>query len=265
MTDTRTAATTVDRDLEGRVAVVTGSAKGIGRAISEALAARGATVVISDLDLDRATETASQIDGADADVCDVTDEAQVEAMIAGTVQRHGRLDIAVANAGIASLAPLCEMPLEQWREMMSINLDGVFLTDKHAGRAMIAAGTGGSIVNIASVTATAGTPLVGHYAAAKAAVVNLTKTLAVELRPAAVRVNAILPGFAVTDLLTAQQADFESMLGIESMDDVMQMKQGGYVELGDIAAVAAFLASDRSRFCTGGGYVVDGGLAPTLL
>lgn len=255
---------TVDRDLEGRVAIVTGSAQGIGRDIAEAYATRGATVVVSDLELGRAEATAGEIDAADAVVCDVTDEAQVEALVAGTVERHGRLDVAVANAGIATVSPIVEMSFEQWRQLMAVNLDGVFLTVKHAARVMAAAG-GGSIVTIGSITATAGTPLVGHYGASKAAVVNLTKTAAIELRPAGVRVNSILPGFALTEMVETHKGDFEALLDIEDFDAVIAMKQGAYVDTGDIANIAAFLASDRSRFCTGGAYIIDGGMTASLL
>lgn len=255
---------TLDQDLDGRVAVITGSAQGIGREIAEAYAARGATVVVSDLDVTETEATAAAIDGADAMACDVTDEVQVESLIAGTFERHGRLDVVVANAGIASLSPIVEMTFEQWRQLMAVNLDGVFLTVKHAGRVMAANG-GGSIVTIGSITATAGTPLIAHYAASKAAVVNLTKTAAIELRPLAVRVNSILPGFALTEMVDTRRAQFEELLGLDDFDAVIAMKQGRYVDVGDIARIASFLASDRSRFCTGGAYIIDGGMTASLL
>ena len=182
---------TASRELEGKVAVVTGAARGIGRAIAEELATQGATVVISDVTQDAATATAAEIDGAEPAACDVSDEAQVTELFTGAPSRHGRVDIAVANAGISGLGPLIELSFEDWRKMMAVNLDGVFLTVKHAARAMVGAGNGGSIITMASVTGLAGNPLTGHYAAAKAGVINLTKTAALELRPASVRVNAI--------------------------------------------------------------------------
>ena len=254
----------LDNELAGKVAVITGSARGIGRAVAETMAAAGATVVISDLDLGAAEATAAEIDGADALACDVTDEAQVQALISTTVERHGAVDIAVANAGISDVQPLVEMSFADWRTMMSINLDGVFLTCKYAGAAMAERGSG-ALVTMASVTGQVGTPLVGHYAAAKAAVINLTKTLALELRPFGVRANAVCPGFAATELVTSKTPIFESVLGIESFDAVIEQVQGGYVELSDIANLTTFLASDRSKFCTGGAYVVDGGLRASLL
>lgn len=252
-------------DLEGKVAVVTGAARGIGRAIAGALAAQGSTVIISDMAQDAARATAAQIDGADAAACDVSDEAQVAELFAGVLSRHGRVDIAVANAGISGLGPLTELSFADWRKMMAVNLDGVFLTVKHAARAMVGAGNGGSIITMASVTGMAGTPLAGHYAAAKAGVINLTKTAALELRPASVRVNAICPGFADTDLVSLQKGVYEEALGLPSFDALMEKAQGGYVTLDGIARLTVFLASERSRFCTGGAYVVDGGLTASMM
>ncbi len=171
----------------------------------------------------------------------------------------------MANAGISGLGPIVELSFADWRKMMSVNLDGVFLTVKHAARAMIGAGNGGSIITMASVTGLAGTPLTGHYAAAKAGVINLTKTAALELRPASVRVNAICPGFADTDLVSSQKGKYEQALGLPSFDALIEQAQGGYVTLDDIARLTVFLASERSRFCTGGAYVVDGGLTASML
>lgn len=209
--------------------------------------------------------TASENDGAEAIACDVTDEGQVAELFAGAFSRHGRVDIAVANAGISDVGPLTELSFQDWRKMMAVNLDGVFLTVTHAARAMVGAGNGGSIITMASVSGLAGVPLIGHYAAAKAGVINLTKTAALELRPASVRVNAICPGFADTDLVSSKKAIFEKALGLPSFDALMDQTQGGYVTVDDIARLTAFLASERSRFCTGGAFVIDGGLSASLL
>jgi NAD(P)-dependent dehydrogenase (short-subunit alcohol dehydrogenase family) len=249
--------------LEGKVAVVTGAAKGIGRAIAEAFAAQGATVVVSDLDAAGARAAADAIDRAHAVACDVRDEQQVASLIDAVVERHGRIDVAVANAGIAAVRPIAETSLEDWRRVTSVHLDGVFLTVKHAGLAIAAAG-GGSIVTIASVTGFAGTPLNAPYAASNAAVINLTKTAALELRPAGVRVNAICPGFVATDMVSDQKEAFAAGLGVDSVDPIIERAQGRYGTARDVAGVALFLASDRSRFSTGAAFVVDGGLTASL-
>ncbi len=168
--------------LDTKVAIITGSGKGLGKAIAQLFAAEGATVVISDIDAVAAEKTAESIPGASAIACDVRDEDQVKALVEQTVDQHGGLHVMVANAGVGTAAPLLEIDLEVWRRVTSVNLDGVFLTIRYAAPAIIASG-GGSIVTLSSVTATAGTPLLAHYAAAKAAVLNLTKTAAIELGP----------------------------------------------------------------------------------
>ena len=259
-----TNATTQDDSLAGKVAVITGSARGIGLAIATRYAALGATVVISDLDAEDCVLAAKRLPDASSFPCDVRSEDSMAELFDHAVAEHGQVDVVVANAGIATLAPVTEMPLEQWRNLMSINLDGAFLTIKHGARAMLAAGTKGSIITIGSITATAGTPLLAHYSASKAAVVNLTKTAAIELRPNGIRVNSILPGFAETVLVTANRQQFVDMLGVD-FDEVMAMRQGGYLNIDDLAEVAAFLAGDRSAFCTGSEYVVDGGLTASLM
>ncbi|KAA1029033.1 SDR family oxidoreductase [Pseudonocardia sp. EV170527-09] len=252
--------------LNGRVAIVTGAGKGLGRAIAERFGAEGATVVVSDIDEAAAKSVADGIAGASYLVCDVRDEEQVQALVAHTVERHGGLHVMVPNAGVGRPEPLLEMDLAAWRAVTSVNLDGVFLSIRYAAPAIIAAG-GGTIVTLASVTATTGSPLIGHYAAAKAAVVNLTKTAATEFRPHGVRVNALLPGFIDTDLVTAAQPGFEAALGLPAggFDGLIAQKQGGYGTPADVAEAALFFASERSRFCTGSGLVLDGGLDASLL
>jgi NAD(P)-dependent dehydrogenase (short-subunit alcohol dehydrogenase family) len=255
-------------ELEGKVAVVTGAGKGLGRAIATRFAAEGATVVVSDIDADAAGATAAALPGGrgHAVACDVRDEEQVRALMDRTVADHGALHIAVPNAGVGTPCPLLGMDLAAWRQVLSVNLDGVFLTLRYAAPAIIAAG-GGSIVTLASVTATTGSPLIGHYAAAKAGVVNLTKTAATELRPLNVRVNALLPGFVGTDLVTAARPGFEELLGLPAggFDGLIEQKQGRYGTPEEVADAALFFASDRSGFCTGSGLVLDGGLDASLL
>lgn len=250
-------------ELENKVAIVTGGGRGFGAAIAHAYGAEGARVIVSDVDAESAERVARAIDGAESFPCDVREEEQVRALVERARDAHGRLDVMVANAGIATTTPLAEMDFSEWRALMSVNLDGVFLSLRHAAPVM-AAGGGGTIVNMASITALAGCPLIGHYGAAKAAVVSLTKTAAVELRAAGIRVNAICPGFADTDMVRDHVADFEGALGID-FHGLINQKQGRLGSAEDVARLAVFLASDRTAFASGGAYVLDGGATASLL
>ena len=249
-------------NLDGKVAIVTGGAKGLGNQIARRLGDAGATVVLSDLPGDELGAAASEL-GAEALACDVREEAQVEHLVADTVARHGHLDVMVACAGVATVKPITQMPLEEWREVLSVDLDGVFLCTKHAGTAMANNG-GGSIINIASIKAFGGAPATAHYGAAKAGVVSLTKTAALEFRAAGVRVNAICPGWVATDMVGDHKAELEAALGV-SFDDYIAHVQGRLGEPDEIAGLAVFLASERSRFSSGTAYVVDGGATASLV
>jgi NAD(P)-dependent dehydrogenase (short-subunit alcohol dehydrogenase family) len=250
--------------LKDKIAVVTGGAKGLGAAIAVELDSEGARVVVTDIDGDGAAKTAAELARGESAVCDVRDDAAVEALVADVVARYGTLDIMVANAGIATVTPITEMTMEIWHSVLAVNLDGVFSSVRHAGRAMAATG-GGSIITMASITGFAGSPLIAHYAAAKAAVISLTKTAAVELRGHGVRVNAICPGFIGTDLVLDRKSQFEQALGIDDFGAVLDQAQGRLGEVGDVAPLAAFLASDRSRFSNGSTFVVDGGMSASLV
>jgi NAD(P)-dependent dehydrogenase (short-subunit alcohol dehydrogenase family) len=249
--------------LQDRIAIVTGAGKGLGRAIAEALDACGALVVVSDIDETAAKDVAATLSRGESVACDVRDAEQVRALVEGTVARHGRLDIAVANAGVGRVRPLAEMSLQDWREVTSVNLDGAFLTVRHAALAM-AAGGGGSIVTMASITGFKGSPLIGDYAAAKAGIINLTQTAAVEFRGHGVRVNAVCPGFIDTDLVREAKPQFAAALGAD-FDAVIDAAQGRIGQASDVAPLVVFLASDRSRFSTGSAFVVDGGMTASLL
>ncbi len=249
--------------LQDRVAVVTGAGKGIGRAIAEAFDAEGAVVVVSDIDEGAAKEVAGQLSRGEAVVCDVRDESAVQTLIRGTAQRHGKVDIAVANAGVAIVKPLAETSLADWRAVTSVNFDGVFLTVREAALAMAATG-GGSIIVLSSITALRGSPLIGSYAASKAGVVNLTKTAATEFRPFGVRVNALLPTFTNTDLVTDNIPIFSAALGGD-FEPLIAQKQVRMGEIGDITPLAVFLAGDQAGFITGSEYVVDNGWTASLL
>ena len=150
-------------ELEGKVAIITGAGKGLGQAIAERFGQAGATVVVSDINEAAARKVAGNIPGATAHTCDVRDEEQVKGLVDAAVAEHGALHIMVPNAGVGSPMPLLHMDLAAWRKVLDVNLNGVFLSIRYAAPAIIAAG-GGSIVTLASVTATTGSPLIGHYA-----------------------------------------------------------------------------------------------------
>ncbi len=250
--------------LQDKVAVITGAGRGLGEAVARAYAAEGAKVVVSDIDLAAAQKVAASLPGASAVACDVRVPSQVEAMVAAAVKQHGRLDIMVPNAGIARVAPLASTSYEEWREVTAINLDGVFLCIRYAAPVMVAAG-GGNIITMASVTAKAACALIGSYAAAKAGVVSLTQTAAIELRAHNIRVNAILPGFIDTELVASHRHEFEQQLGIPDFNAVIAQRQGRYGTPEEVAHLAVFLASERSSFSNGSGYVLDGGVSSSLL
>ncbi|MGE4427296.1 MAG: SDR family NAD(P)-dependent oxidoreductase [Solirubrobacteraceae bacterium] len=237
-------------ELEGRVALVTGAAQGLGAAVSDALAGEGASVVRTD------------IAGGDITL-DVRDENAVRAAIADTAERHGRLDVVVANAGVAFVKPLVETSLADWRGLMEINLDGVFVTAREAALQMAARG-GGSIIVMASISGLRGSPLIGPYAAAKAGVISLAKTLALEMRDHGVRVNAVCPGFIDTAMVSDHVDELTAAIGMPALD-VINAKQGRLGTADEVARLALFLASDRSRFSTAEAFVLDGGSTGALV
>lgn len=255
-------------ELEGKVAIVTGAGKGLGLAIATRFAEEGATVVVSDIDAEAAGAVAATLPEGrgHAIACDVREEDQVKSLVERTVAEHGGLHVMVPNAGVASVGPLAEMDFATWRRIVSVNLDGVFLSMRYAAPAIIGSG-GGTMVTIASVSGTTGSPLIGHYSAAKAGVVNLTKTFATELRPYGVRVNTIMPGFIETDMVINEKESFESILGLPAggFDGLIAQKQGRYGTPTEVVEAALFFAGDRSGFCTGSGLILDGGLDASLL
>ncbi len=242
--------------LKGRNAFVTGAARGIGRGIARGLAEAGARVALVDLDGEAARRTAGELE-ADGLEClalqaDVTRQDQLEAAVEAAVERWGRLDIAVNNAGICHNVPAEKMSEQEWDRVMNVDLRAVFLCAQAAGRRMIARGSG-SIINIASISA----QVVNFpqpqaaYNAAKAGVVQLTRSLAAEWAPYGVRVNSISPGYVNTDLLRPGK-----QLHPQWIQLTPQKRLG---EPWEIAGAAVYLASEAARFCTGTDLVVDGG------
>ena len=246
--------------LDGRVAVITGAARGIGRETAETLAAVGARVVLADLDEETTENAAAEIRAlglqATASVADVADEASVNAMVRVTLKREGRLDILVNNAGIAIRRPAVELALADWDKVLSVNLTGSFLCARAAAGHMIAAGGGGAIVNVASIMGLSGGGLYPNvsYQASKGAIVNMTRALAVEWAPHAIRVNAVAPTYVRTELIGPILKDPELVARIEAMTPLKKL-----AEPADIAAAIAFLVSPAAAMITGHTLAVDGG------
>jgi len=249
-------------DLQDKRVFVTGSAAGIGRAIAALFIERGAKVIISDIDADAAGTTARELGAAGVANCDVTDENQVKAAIASAVDQLGGLDVLVNNAGIEIASPLVEQSTESFERIFKVNVTGPFVVLKAAIGHLVA--SGGNVVNIASIAGVGGSPLLGSYCATKAALIQLTRVAAVELRDSGVRVNAVCPGFADTSMVDRLRPNFEAATQVP-FGDLVAMKQGRLGTPQDIAEVTAFLASDKASWVTGSHYVLDGGLTASLV
>jgi NAD(P)-dependent dehydrogenase (short-subunit alcohol dehydrogenase family) len=251
-------------ELEGRRALVTGAAQGLGRAIAGLLVGRGARVMVADIDEKGAERAAGELGDAARWVrCDVTRAEDVQGAVQTTVDAFGGLDILVNNAGIEIVKPLFDQTEEEFTRLMDINVKGVWLGMKHAVPVMAAAG-GGSIVNMSSLAGTGGAPLFGSYCASKAAVIQLTRVAAVELRPAGIRVNAVCPGFIGTAMVDRLIPTVEAVVGVP-WDQLIALKQGRMGTADEVAEMVAFLASDEASFTTGSHYILDGGLSAGML
>ena len=245
------------KDFQDKVAIVTGAASGIGAAIALELAGRGATVIVADIDLAAAQGVADQIraagGGAHALEADVADPEANERLAAFAVETGGRLDLAVNNAGISGpTESVADYPLDGWKRVIDINLNGVFYGMKYQIAAMLRSG-GGSIVNMASILGSVGWAGSPAYVAAKHALVGLTKTAAIEYAQRGVRVNAVGPGFIDTPLL-ADNLDAKTLAQLSSLHPVGRL---GTSE--EVSALTCFLLSDRASFTTGSYHLVDGG------
>lgn len=243
--------------LPGKRALITGGGRGIGKAIARKFLQEGARVMIADNVPDRlmATQTElAQFGEVYGQVADVADAQSVKALVEASVKRLGGLDVAVNNAGIAFFADFLETTEEQWDKTMAVDLKGVFLVAQAAAKVMVAQGTGGVILNMASTNGILGEAQLAAYNAAKAGVILLSKTIAIELARYQIRCNAVCPGFIRTELVEDSGGD---QTFIEEYIKKIPLGRYGLPE--DVANVYAFLASDEASFMTGEAVVVDGG------
>jgi NAD(P)-dependent dehydrogenase (short-subunit alcohol dehydrogenase family) len=244
--------------LEGKVALVTGAAFGIGRATALNFAAEGAKVVVSDVQPE-GEETVSLIRKAGGEAifmrADVSKASEVQALVQGTVKAYGRLDIGFNNAGIGgSQQPVAELPEEAWQKVLAVNLTGVFLCMKYELQQMEKQG-GGAIVNNASILGTVAFANASAYTASKHGVLGLTKTAALEYAPKKIRINSVCPAFIETPML--QHAGLLQGEARKALEALHPMKRIGQPE--EVARVVTFLASDQASFVTGHPMLVDGG------
>lgn len=249
-------------DLTGRVAVVTGGAMGIGFGIARRLLEAGATVIIADRDEAAAREARERLGmSTEPMTVDVREEAAVERLFAAVGAAHGGADILVNNAGIYPVTPVLRMPADEWDRVQAVNLRGVFLCSRAAGRQMATRGQGGVIVNIASMDAYHPTGVgLAHYDASKGGVVMFTKALALELAPDNIRVVGVAPGNIITEGVTRMQPDLPA-------DELAKMASAATARLplgregtpDDVARVVLFLVSDLAGYITGTTVLVDGG------
>ena len=242
--------------LDGKVALVTGAARGLGQAIATALASAGADVSL--IDILPTEETHETIVGYGRRALSLTanlmEKANIEPVVDATVKKFGRIDILVNNAGIIRRAPLTEFSEKDWYDVINLNQNTVFFLSQMVAKLMIARGEGGKIINIASLLSFQGGILVPSYTASKSAVMGLTRAMANELAPHHINVNAIAPGYMATDNtapLRANPARAESILE--------RIPIGRWGEPADLQGVAVFLASSASDYMTGYTVAVDGG------
>ena len=250
-------------ELDGRVAIVTGAATGIGFGIARVLAREGAKVVITDLDGERAAARAAEIGGETTSVQhDVADETSCGRAVEHTIGMFGRVDVLVNNAGIVKRQQFPEIERSDWERVFDVNVTGVYQMTRAALRNMLPRQSG-SVVNVASIVGKVGTPNHSHYASSKFAVIGLTQSLALELAPRGIRVNAVCPGLVRTeswDELLGKKAAFDGTTEQEAWASMVATTPlGRPQDPEDVGEAVSFLASDRAKNVTGIGLNVAGG------
>ncbi|MGX5829510.1 L-iditol 2-dehydrogenase [Mesorhizobium sp. 43Arga] len=250
--------------LKGKSALITGSARGIGKAFAEAYAREGAIIAIADINLEAAQKTATEIgDKAYAVKLDVTDQASIDAAIKAVETRTGGLDILINNAALFDLAPIVEISRASYQKLFSVNVAGTLFMLQAAARSMIARGKGGRIINMASQAGRRGEPLVGVYCATKAAVISLTQSAGLDLIKHRINVNGIAPGVVDSDMWDQVDALFAKYENRPKGEKKRLVGEGvPYGRMGkpeDLAGMAVFLASDEAEYIVAQTYNVDGG------
>jgi 3-hydroxybutyrate dehydrogenase len=253
--------------LENKVAIVTGAASGIGKEIATLFAREGARIVIADLNQKGADATADELGGGKRAIgvaVDVTNEAQVDACVAKTIAAFGQVDILISNAGIQTVAPIDQFEFAKWKQLLSIHLDGAFLTTRACLREMYKRGEGGSVIYMGSVHSKEASVLKAPYVTAKHGLIGLAKVVAKEGAKYGVRANVICPGFVRTPLVDKQIPEQAKELGISEQEVIrnVMLKEtvdGEFTTVDDVAQTALFLASFNSNALTGQSIVVSHG------
>jgi NAD(P)-dependent dehydrogenase (short-subunit alcohol dehydrogenase family) len=234
------------------VAIITGASTGIGAAVAHLFAEMGASIVVMARGEDRLARLVGELPPEQVTMVpgDVSRESDVDRLVARAMERHGRLDIVVSNAGIHRSSPFMETSLDAWRELMTINLDGTFLVCRASARAMIGTGRPGAMVIVAPTNSLVAEPVMAAYNASKAALTSLTASMAIELAPHDIRVNAVAPGTIATEITRPMIASDHPFGGIPL---------GRIGDAREVAWAVAFLAGDEASYVTGATLVVDGG------